>query len=91
MPTVTGCLLIGFLGGLLEFRQVLDPGQRLFLMIGILGGFTTFSAFSMETLWMLQHGLWMKALLNIMISLVGCLVSVWIGMELGRGLLARFT
>ncbi len=47
---VLGCFLIGILGGLAEYRQVLEPGQRLFLMIGVLGGFTTFSTFAFETL-----------------------------------------
>ena len=87
---VIGSLLIGLVFVLAERY----PGQqaiRPLLMIGILGGFTTFSTFSIETLWMIQDGLWMKGLLNIIISVACCLGSVWIGMELGRTLIERLT
>ena len=91
-----GTLAVNIIGslvlGLVFVLAQKYPGQdaiRPLVMIGILGGFTTFSTFSIETLWMMQEGLWMKALLNIIISLVGCLVAVWVGMEAGRWLLAR--
>ena len=61
---VVGCLFIGFLGGVAEYRQALDPAQRLFLMIGVLGGFTTFSAFAFETLGLLQDAQALKAIVN---------------------------
>lgn len=61
---VLGCLLIGLLGGLAEYRQVLEPGQRLFLMIGVLGGFTTFSTFAFETVSLMQDAELLKALAN---------------------------
>jgi CrcB protein len=61
---VVGCLLIGFLGGLAEYRQVLEPAQRLFLMIGVLGGFTTFSAFAFETIGLMQDAQVFKAAMN---------------------------
>lgn len=61
---VVGCFFIGFLGGVAEYRQALDPGQRLFLMIGVLGGFTTFSAFAFETLGLMQEAQVLKAALN---------------------------
>ena len=54
---VAGSLLIGVVAGLVEFRQVLGPDARLFLMIGLLGGFTTFSSFAYETLALGQEGL----------------------------------
>jgi len=47
---VLGCLAIGFLGGLAESRGVLSASARLFLLIGVLGGFTTFSSFGFETM-----------------------------------------
>lgn len=62
---VIGCLLIGLLGGLAEYRQMFDPGQRLLLVIGVLGGFTTFSTFSFETLLLTQDGQLLKAAANI--------------------------
>jgi len=67
---VIGCLLIGLLGGLAEYRQVLDPGQRLLMVIGVLGGFTTFSTFSYETLLLTQDGQLLKAAANIVAQVV---------------------
>jgi fluoride exporter len=51
---MVGCLLIGFIGGLADHAELLSPPVRLFLMVGILGGFTTFSSFSYETVAMLR-------------------------------------
>jgi CrcB protein len=67
---VLGCLLIGILGGLAEYRQVLDPGQRLFLMIGVLGGFTTFSTFAFETVSLMQDAEIAKAVLNTALQVI---------------------
>ena len=67
---VIGCLAIGLLGGLADQRQVLDAGQRLFLMVGVLGGFTTFSSFALETLGLTQDGDLFRALLNFLLQLV---------------------
>jgi len=70
---VLGCLLIGLLGGLAEYRQALDPGQRLFWMVGLLGGFTTFSAFGYETLALAQDGGMARALMNVALQvMLGC-------------------
>jgi CrcB protein len=67
---VLGCLAIGLLGGLAESRYVLEPGQRLFLMAGVLGGFTTFSAFAFESLALVQDEAFMKAVINVVAQLV---------------------
>jgi CrcB protein len=67
---VLGCLMIGILGGLAEYRQVLDPGQRLFLMIGVLGGFTTFSTFAFETVSLMQDAEIAKAVLNTALQVI---------------------
>jgi len=81
---VIGCFVIGVLGGLADARQVIGPGFRLFLFIGLLGGFTTFSSFGHETLGLLRDGENLKALVNTFGTLALCLVSVWIGYGLGN-------
>jgi CrcB protein len=67
---VLGCLAIGILGGLAESRFALEPAQRLFLMAGILGGFTTFSAFALESLALFDDGAFMKAVFNVVAQLI---------------------
>ncbi len=78
---VTGCFLIGLLGNLREN----GPGEfdRYFLMVGVMGGYTTFSTFSLQTLELLQKGSVTLALANIALSLVLCLLGVWLGHALG--------
>ena len=76
---VMGCLLIGFLGGLVDFRGVLDPQQRLFLIVGVLGGFTTFSTFAFETLMLAQDAAVFRAAANIVAQVVIGIVAAMIG------------
>ena len=83
---VIGCLAIGILGGLAESRAVLEPGQRLFLMAGILGGFTTFSAFAFETLALLQDQAYAKAAFNVVAQLVLGIGAATAGYALARAL-----
>ena len=81
---VVGCLLIGLLNGLAETRQVISPELRLFLMIGILGGFTTFSAFGYETLSLIRGAEVFRAMGNVFLHVLFGLVAVWLGDMLGR-------
>jgi CrcB protein len=81
-----GCLVIGFLGGIAEQKRVFDPEFRLFVFIGILGGFTTFSAFAYETTSLVRDARLAGALINITLQLAGGLWAVWLG-----ALMARFT
>jgi CrcB protein len=62
---VTGCFGIGFLAVLAEERMALGPGARLFLMVGILGGYTTFSTFGYETIALLRESSFAAAALNV--------------------------
>jgi fluoride exporter len=74
-----GCTVLGTLGGLAESRYVLGPGARLFVFLGILGGFTTFSTFAYETVALVREGEMVKGALNVVGSVVLCLVGAWLG------------
>jgi len=81
---VLGSLLMGFLFVLFVERMVVSAEWRSGLLIGLLGAFTTFSTFSFETLALFDAGASIKALVNIIASVVLCLVATWLGMILGR-------
>lgn len=85
---VIGSFLIGILGAMSEAdgRWYGDPGTRQFLMIGVLGGFTTFSAFSLQTLDLLRDGEWLYAIANVAASVAACLLAVWFGFVVAAGL-----
>ena len=83
---VLGCLAIGFIGGLLGFRQVSGPASRLFWLVGVLGGFTTFSSFAWETLSLAQASDVGRAFANVAAQIVLGLLAAWIGFLGARGL-----
>ncbi len=77
---IVGCLAIGILGGLAEKHHLLSRELELLLITGLLGGFTTFSAFGLETVWCLRRGLWQIAIANAMLSVLCGVGAVWLGM-----------
>jgi CrcB protein len=81
---IFGCFAIGFLASMVEERFLINSSARTFLGIGVLGGFTTFSTFSFETLQLVRDANFLPALLNISLSVVGGLSAAWAGMALGR-------
>jgi CrcB protein len=81
---VLGCLLIGYLGGIAEHRQALDAGMRLFLLVGVLGGFTTFSAFAYESLTLAQNSQYLAMLFNVALQVVVGFSAAWIGLAAAR-------
>jgi CrcB protein len=81
---VLGCFAIGLLGGLAETRGVLTATGRLFLLIGMLGGFTTFSTFGYETLALLREQAVSRAALNVALQLSLGLAAAWGGLATSR-------
>jgi CrcB protein len=83
---ILGSFVIGGVAGLTltPARLAMHPDVRIFLMVGICGGFTTFSAFSLQTLELLQAGYPIPALLYVAGSVLLCLLFVWFGWWLGR-------
>jgi fluoride exporter len=83
---VLGSFVIGLVAGLTltPERLGLHPDARVFLMVGICGGFTTFSSFSLQTLELIQTGDIAPAMLYVAASVVLCVMFVWFGWWLGR-------
>ncbi len=81
---VLGSLAMGFLYVLLLERTIVSPELRGALLIGFLGAFTTFSTFSIETLNLLEQAELLKAGLNILVSVVACVLACWFGLVVGR-------
>jgi CrcB protein len=81
---VLGCLAMGFLFVLFVDRLSDNAVLRAGILIGMLGGFTTFSSFSIETLNLIEQGAWLKAVANMTGSLILCVAATWVGVILGR-------
>lgn len=84
LVNVSGALIAGFLVSVLVTRDVAGSVLYLLLITGFLGSFTTFSAFSIETLKLVQSGALLAAGINVVITVLGVLVAVTIGFSLGR-------
>lgn len=77
---IVGCFVIGFGTLTVEGTKYAVPDNvRMFVMVGICGGFTTFSSFSLQTFDLLRSGAWGRALMNVLLSVVLCFVSVALG------------
>lgn len=78
---VVGSLIIGFFATLTgpDGRLLVGSTARQFVMVGILGGYTTFSSFSLQTLNLMQDGQWLHVGVNIVASVALCLLAVWLG------------
>ena len=84
---VSGCFLMGLLFIiLLERFYCIGPQLRSFLLVGFLGGYTTFSSFSIETLNLFENGAWLAAAMNILLSVILCMAAAWLGVIGGRNL-----
>lgn len=85
---VIGCFFIGVLYSLFQYHFFENPVWRAGLIIGVLGGFTTFSSFSIDTVVMLQKGLLFTAFSNVAISLMYCLSATILGVWIARAFVA---
>jgi len=79
---LVGCLGVGMLAGFAESRQVLGAEFRAFVVVGFLGGLTTFSAFGYETYAMVRQEEYIRAVLNVISQVVLGIVMVWLGYNL---------
>ena len=83
---VAGSMLIGLLSVLMLERMSIGPEWRAAVLVGMLGSFTTFSTFSLETLNLLEQGEVVTAVVNVLVSVLVCLIAVWLGVVIGRQL-----
>ena len=82
---VLDCLIIGFLSAAFAGRWLVREEYRIALIVGVIGGFTTFSAFGMETFALLNDGQYLRAAVNVTLSVVLGLTAVWCGYRLAEG------
>jgi len=81
---VLGSLLMGLLYELFLQRLSVSPEVRAVLLVGFLGAFTTFSTFSIETITLIEQGYLLKAVGNILASVILCVMAAWLGLQLAR-------
>jgi CrcB protein len=84
LVNIVGCFVIGLFSGLTgpDGLFLTSPLVRLVVMVGVLGGFTTFSSFSLQTLALLSDGKWLDASANVLVSVIFCLLATWGGLLL---------
>ena len=86
IANVMACFIIGAIIGLADHRHLMSPQLRLFWTVGFCGGFSTFSAFSNETLSIIQNGLLSTGFLYVGLSLIMCVLATYVGLYLSQSL-----
>jgi fluoride exporter len=76
---ITGCLCFGIVAGLADYRFVVGPTTRLFVLIGVLGGFTTFSSYVFESFALVRDGEFLQAAINAAGQVVAGFIALWVG------------
>ncbi len=89
MVNVTGSLVVGFLTVVLVQRFDVSDEVRLGLIVGFLGSFTTFSAFSIDTIHWIENGAVIKSLAYILVSVIACVLGAWAGLISAKQLFLR--
>ncbi len=84
MVNILGCLLIGVLGGFADMRQIISVETRLLLIVGFLGGFTTFSSFEFELFALARNSEFGAFVVNLALQLVAGFGAVWVGYSLAK-------
>ena len=82
---VIGAFLIAVLYGLIQRGIISEMPYKFFIGVGLMGALTTFSTFSIDTLTLLENGLWLKAALNIILNVFVCLLAAFLGVQLMKG------
>lgn len=82
---VVGSFALELLYGFIERHDLSDSPYRALIGVGLLGAFTTFSTFSVETLTLLENGLWLKAAANVFLNVGACLIAGWLAIQLMKG------
>lgn len=90
MVNLVGCFLIGLLWGLFE-QSILHPAFRGLIVIGVLGAFTTFSSFGLESFILIRHQHWRALAANLIINNIGGILLVYLGYLLSRHLGSYFS
>jgi CrcB protein len=82
---VVGSFALALLYGFIERHDLSDSPYRALIGVGLLGAFTTFSTFSVETLTLLENGLWLKVAANVFLNVGACLIAGWLAIQLMKG------
>lgn len=83
LVNILGSFVLGWLYALISSGAIAVAPWRALITIGLIGAFTTFSTFSLDTVLLLQQGDWQKAIANVFLNVLLCLTLAWLGLKLG--------